>query len=180
MLFEDQIQIGDVVDVGGNSGVVEAMTIRTMRLRDEAGTVHIVPFSTIDRVRNLTRDFSFYVFNVAVPYREDTDHIVGVLQEIGAELRRDPDFAPLILADLEVIGVDAFTDNGVTIKARFQTLPIKQWAVGREFNRRMKKRFDAEGIEIAQPQRTVRLSGDRDGKGAPLRIVVEREASGGA
>jgi small-conductance mechanosensitive channel len=174
MLFEDQVQIGDVVDVGGNSGVVEAMTIRTMRLRDEAGTVHIVPFSTVDRLRNLTRDFAFYVFNVGVPYREDTDHIVALLREVGAELQADPTFGPLVLADLEIIGVDAFTENGVTVKARFQTLPIKQWAVGREFNRRMKKRFDLEGIEIAQPQTTIHLSGDRDGKGPPLRVVMER------
>ncbi|MBT5459218.1 MAG: mechanosensitive ion channel, partial [Rhodospirillaceae bacterium] len=143
ILVEDQLAVGDVVKVGSHAGVVETMTLRTIRLRDLAGTVHVVPFSEVTTLENMTKDFSRYVFEVGVAYREDTDTVVEALKQVGDDLLQDEAFKDLIISPLEVLGVDSFGDNAVIIKARITTQPIKQWQVGREFNRRMKKHFDA-------------------------------------
>ena len=159
ILIEDTIAVGDVVDVGGgHSGVVEAISIRTIRLRDTAGAVHTVPFSSVTIVRNMTKDFSFAVFDVQVGYDEDTDRVTEILQEIAAGMQADELWRPDILAPLEVMGLDRLADSGVVIRARFKTRPIRQWAVGREFNRRMKKRFDALGVGIPYPHMQVVMS----------------------
>jgi small conductance mechanosensitive channel len=156
ILMEDTISVGDVVDLdGGHSGLVERINIRTIQLRDQEGSVHTVPFSSVTTVKNMTRDFSYYVFDVGVAYKEDTDQVVAVLREIDDEMRNDPTFAPLIIEPLDVLGVDSFGDSAVVIKVRSKTRPIQQWTVGREFNRRMKKAFDAKGIEIPFPHRTL-------------------------
>lgn len=170
ILIENLFEVGDVIQVGDKAGVVESVTIRRVRLRDLAGTVHTIPFSAITTVSNLTRDFAFYVFDVGVAYREDVDAVIDTLVELGAQLQADPEFAPLILAPLEILGVDAFADSAVIIKVRFKTLPIKQWAVGREFNRRMKRRFDELGIEIPFPHRTIYLGVDKQGRAPALNL----------
>ena len=160
ILFEDTISVGDVVDVGGgHSGVVEAISIRTIRLRDQAGAVHSVPFSAVTTVKNLTKDFSFAVFDVSVGYSEDPDRVCDVLREIGADIQADPLFAPDILAPLEVMGVDRLADSGIILKARFKTRPLKQWNVGREFNKRLKKRFGELNISIPYPHMQLVMSG---------------------
>ena len=175
ILIEDQISVGDVINVGDKGGVVEMVSIRTVRLRDFSGTVHTIPYSAISTVSNLTKEFSFYVFQVGVAYRESVDEVMAVLKEIGAEMQEDAEFGPLILEPLEVSGVDAFADSAVMIKARIKTRPIKQWAVGREFNRRMKNRFDELGIEIPFPHTTIYFGEDKQGQ-APagnLRITAD-------
>ncbi|HYC03277.1 MAG TPA: mechanosensitive ion channel domain-containing protein [Azospirillaceae bacterium] len=159
ILFEDTIAVGDVVDLGGTGGVVEGISIRTIRLRDFAGTVHTIPFSNVTTVSNLTKDFSFAVFNVAISYTENPDRVIEVLGELGKEMRADPVQGANILEPIEIVGVDAFLDSSVTIKARIKTRSGKQWAIQREFNKRMKKRFDEVGIEIPFPQRTVHIEG---------------------
>ncbi len=158
ILFEDTISVGDVVNVGGKGGLVEGMNIRTIRLRDFDGTVHTIPFSAVTSVSNMTKDFSYYVFDVAIPYHENADRVVSVLHGIGDELRKDPRFAPLILEPLEVLGVDSFQESAAVIKARIKTLPIQQWNVGREFNGRMKARFIELGIDFPLPQRTLHIA----------------------
>ncbi len=178
ILLEDQIAVGDVVNVGDKGGVVEAVSIRTVRLRDVSGTVHTIPFSAIGIVSNLTKDFSFYVMEVGVAYREDADEVMQVLRDIGAELQLDEEYGPKILEPLDVLGVDAFADSAVVIKARLKTVPIKQWWVGREFNRRMKKRFDELGIEIPFPHTTIYF-GENKGGGAPPALVQVESVSKG-
>ncbi|MCW2239772.1 mechanosensitive ion channel domain-containing protein [Azospirillum canadense] len=158
ILFEDTIAIGDVVNVAGKGGLVEGITIRTIRLRDFDGTVHTIPFSAVTSVSNMTKDFSYYVFDVTITHHESVDRVVSVLQEIGEGLRADLRFAPLILDSLEVLGVDAFRESSVLIKARIKTLPIQQWNVGREFNGRMKKRFNELGIQFPFPQRILHVA----------------------
>ena len=158
ILFEDTISVGDVVNVAGKGGLVERITIRTIRLRDFDGTVHTIPFSAVTSVSNMTKDFSYYVFDVTIMHHEPVDRVVSVLQEIGEGLRADPRFAPLILEPLEVLGVDAFQESAVLIKARIKTLPIQQWNVGREFNGRMKKRFNELGIRFPIPQRILNVA----------------------
>jgi moderate conductance mechanosensitive channel len=139
------------VQVGGLSGVVEQLSIRSIRLRAQDGSVHIIPFSAVTTVTNMTRDFSFAVLDVSVAYGEDTDRVVAVMKEVAAEIRADPKFAPIIRDEMEVLGVERLADSGVLIRARIKGEPTARWAVGREFNRRIKQRFDKLGIEIPYP-----------------------------
>ncbi|MDB5396529.1 MAG: mechanosensitive ion channel protein [Rhodospirillales bacterium] len=162
ILFENTIAVGDVVDVGGgHSGLVEHFSIRTIKLRDASGGVHTVPFSAVTSVNNMTKDFAYYVFNIKVDYAQDTDRVVDVVTQLGKELQSDLAFSDLILAPIEIIGVDAFGNDAVVLQARFKTRPIKQWTVGREFNRRMKKRFDELEIPLTFPQSVVVLPGGK-------------------
>ncbi len=174
ILFEDSISVGDVVKVGGSAGFVEAFSIRSIRLRDFSGSVHTIPFSNVDTVTNMTKEFSYYVFEVGVAYREDTDEVMEVLKEIGAEMQADPEYGPCVLEPLDVVGVDRFDDSAVVIKARFKTAPIKQWFVGREFNRRMKRRFDELGIEMPFPHTTLYFGEDKAGNAPMGRVFVEK------
>lgn len=155
IVLEDIIRVGDVVNLGGSSGSVEQITLRKVQLRDFAGTVHTIPFSQITVIQNLTKNFSFYVMDISVDYKHNTDEVVATLEEVDEDLRKDEEFKMMILSPIEIVGVDRFADNAVIIKARIKTLPIKQWAVGREFNRRMKMAFDKKGIEIPYPQRVI-------------------------
>lgn len=177
ILVEDHISVGDVIKVDTHAGSVEKLTLRTIQLRDLGGTVHIIPFSAVTTIENMTKGFSRYVFNVGVAYREDTDHVVDVLRELGEELLQDERYKPFILEPLEILGVDSFGDNAVNIKARITTVPVKQWSIGREFNRRMKMRFDELGIEIPFPHRTIYFGEDLSGNAPPVRIAsVDNDA----
>ncbi len=155
ILLEDSIAVGDVVEIAGVSGLVEEVKLRSIRLRDVSGSVHVVPNGIVDRVKNMTKGFSFYVFDVGVAYKEDVDRVMAVLIEIADELRADPSYAEDILEPLEMLGVDRFDESAVIIRCRIKTIPAKQWRVGREMNRRIKKTFDAKGIEIPFPHRTL-------------------------
>ena len=155
MVLENQVRVGDVAVVNGTGGLVEAITFRTIVLRDLAGVVHVFPHGTVNTLANMTKGWSGYVIDVGVAYKEDTDRVVTVMRDVAEELRRDPAYGPVILEPLEVFGVDAFGESEVTIKARFKTLPLQQWNIGREYRRRLKKAFDAEGIEIPFPHRAI-------------------------
>jgi small conductance mechanosensitive channel len=148
ILIEESMSVGDVVDLGGHGGVVESMTIRSVRVRDVSGSVHIIPFSSVTTVVNMTKEFAYAVFNVSIAYEEDLDRATAVLQEIGRSLQQDPVLGPSILAAIEVFGIDSFTDIAVKLQARMKTRPGRQWAVTREFNRRVKMAFEEAGIEI--------------------------------
>ncbi len=177
ILFEDSIHVGDVATVGGKTGVIEAITVRTVRLRDLSGTVHTVPFSSVDVIENLTKDFSYALLDVAVSYREDVDHVIGVLREIGAELAADPEFGANIIAELEVLGLNEFADSAVIVRVRLKTKPITQWGIKREFNRRIKRRFDELEIEIPFPHQTIYFGADRAGKAPPMFVQVQPAAA---
>jgi small conductance mechanosensitive channel len=153
-IVENRIRVGDVAILNGTGGLVEQVNLRTTVLRSLDGTVHVFPNGSINSLSNMTHEFSFYLFNVGVAYKEDTDRVVSVLKAIGEEMLQDDDYKEFILEPLEILGVDQFADSAVIIKARIKTVPIKQWLVGREMNRRIKKRFDEEGIEIPFPHRT--------------------------
>jgi small conductance mechanosensitive channel len=173
ILLEDQVRVGDVVEIAGKGGVVERLNLRMVVLRDLAGNVHYVRNNQIDVVTNLTKEFSYYVFDIGVAYRENVDEVIEVIRRVGAELREDPEYAEDILDDLEVLGVDQLGDSAVVIKARLKTQPIKQWRVGREYNRRLKAAFDAEGIEIPFPHMTVYMGEDKDGEAPPMHVQLE-------
>ncbi|MFB6259199.1 MAG: mechanosensitive ion channel family protein [Thiohalorhabdaceae bacterium] len=161
MILENQVRVGDVAIINGTGGLVEAMNFRTIVLRDLAGTVHTFPNGTITTLANMTRDWSAYVFEIGIAYGEDSDRAVAAIKQVGEELAADDYFGPLIKEPLEVFGVDQLGDSAVVIKGRVKTWPIHQWEVGRELLRRVKKAFDAEGIEIPFPQRSVYLRAER-------------------
>ncbi len=176
ILLEDSIRVGDVVEIAGVGGVVEDVKLRTIVLRDISGNVHIVPNGVIDKVKNMTKLYAFYLFDIGVAYREDVDEVMEVLREIAEDLRQDPAFADDILEPLEMLGVDQFADSAVMIKCRIKTLPIKQWRVGREMNRRIKKTFDAKGIEIPFPHRTIYWGETKQGTPPPLHVAGLQQA----
>ena len=154
-ILENQIRVGDVAVINGTGGSVEEINFRTIVLRDLEGVTHIFPHGTVTTLSNKTRDWSGYVFDVGVAYKEDTDRVCDVLRGVFRELRQDPEIGPAIVEDPEIFGVDRFADSAVVIKGRIKTKPIRQWMVGREFLRRTKLAFDREGIEIPFPHRTV-------------------------
>ena len=176
-LIEDAIAVGDVVELGSHSGVVEAVTVRSLRLRDLSGTVHQIPFSEVSSIVNLTKDFSFAVMDIGVAYRENVDYVIEVIKQVGAELRKDPEINAFILEDIEVLGLDRFDDSAVIIRARIKTQPIKQWTVRRAFNRLLKQKFDELGIEIPFPHQTIFFGEDKEGRApaAAVRLEPQRE-----
>jgi small-conductance mechanosensitive channel len=177
ILLGDTLRVGDVVDLGGKAGVVEAMTMRALTLRSYDGSVHTIPYSTVDVVTNMTKDFSFWVVDVGVAYREDVDQVMQVLQDIAAQLQREWPYRRLILEPLEIAGVDHFASSAVMIKARIKTRSGEQWRVGRELNRRIKHRFDELGIEIPFPHQTIYFGSGKEGVAPPLPIELQsREA----
>jgi small conductance mechanosensitive channel len=157
VILENQVRVGDVAAINGVGGLVEAINLRTIVLRDVHGTVHVFPMGAIQTLANHSMDFAYAVIDVGVGYGEDTDRVTGVLREVGAALAADEAFQPHILDQLEILGVDALGDSQVVIKIRIKTVPLKQWEVGRELRRRIKKAFDTQGIEIPFPQRTVHI-----------------------
>jgi small conductance mechanosensitive channel len=173
ILVEDTIAVGDYVEVGGHEGDVESLSIRTIRLRDPSGSVHTVPFSDVGTVLNFTKDFSFVVLNIGVAYRENVDEVMKVIEDLGREMAEDPTLGPDILAPLAAQGVQSLDDSAVIIRAKMRVKPGTQWGMKREFNRRMKNRFDELGIEIPFPQRTVTFGEDKQGNAVAGRIVVE-------
>lgn len=174
ILLENQIRQGDVVRLGDHAGLVESVTLRHVELRDYDGNVHFVPNGSIDTVVNMSRGFAQAVIDVGVAYREDVDEVIGVMQEVGDALRADAAFAPRILDALEVAGVEAWGDSAVTIRCRFKTMPLEQWAVRREYLKRLKAAFDASGIEIPFPHLTVYAGQPKRGEAPSLPLKLLR------
>jgi small conductance mechanosensitive channel len=176
ILVEDAVAVGDLVEVGGHSGKVEAMSIRSIQLRDLRGNVHRVPFSEVTSTVNRSKVYSFAFFDIGVAYREDVDRCMNVIREVGEEMRKDAAFAADIMAEIELMGVQSFDDSAVVIRARIKVRPGRQLSVQRGFNRLLKKRFDAEGIEIPFPHRTIYFGVDARGEAPPAHIRIEEAA----
>jgi small conductance mechanosensitive channel len=151
LILDNQIRVGDVAAINGVGGVVEAINLRTIVLRDAEGTVHVFQNGAINTLSNRTKDFSYYVIDLNIAYGQDPDRAIDVLRQGGRELQQDPIFRPSILEPVEILGVDAFLDTKVTIKLRIKTLPQKQWEVGRELRRRLLHALGREGISLVAP-----------------------------
>ncbi|WP_188688390.1 mechanosensitive ion channel family protein [Silvimonas amylolytica] len=162
ILVEDTIAVGDTIDAGGHVGTVEGLTIRTVRIRDVQGAVHSVPFSQIKVIKNMGRDFAYAVFDINVPYETDIDKVLQVMRDTGHEMSHDVSWRHLLLAPLEVQGLDRFDASALVIRARFRTRPLQQWDVARAFNLRLKKNFDKAGISMPFPQMDIRVNGKLD------------------
>ena len=172
ILVEDTIAVGDWVTVGGHEGDVESLSIRTIRLRDVPGTVYTVPFSEVGTVINYTKDFSNMMVYVGISYRENVDEVMKVIEDLGREMAEDQSLGADIIAPLETQGVSEFRDSAVVIRAKMMVRAGTQWGLKREFNRRLKNRFDELGIEIPFPQRTITFGEDKEGNAVAGRIVV--------
>jgi len=174
ILLEDQIRVGDVVVIADKGGLVEKVNLKMTILRDLAGNVHYVPNGQITVVTNRTKDYSRYVFEIGVAYREDVDEVIEVIKKVDEELRQDEAFKDDILEPMEILGLDKFGDSSVVIKARTKTQPIKQWGVARAFNLRLKKAFDENNIEIPFPHVTLYPGQEKDGTAPPLHLRTEQ------
>src|SRR5690606_14706261 len=167
--FENTLNEGDVVELGGVSGVVERLTIRSVSLRSLDGTYHMIPFSSVDSVSNLMKHFSYHLAAIGVPYRESVPEVKDAMLEAFEILKETP-HAASILGEFEMQGVVEFASSSVVVRGRIKTLPGKQWEVGRAYNEIVKQVFDRRGIAIAVPHLTVYLGEDKHGNAPPLRI----------
>jgi small conductance mechanosensitive channel len=151
IVVENTVAVGDVVKIGDFGGVVEALSIRTIRLRDVDGSLHILPFSEVSKITNMTKGFAYAVVDVGVDYGSDLDHVMEVLREIGTKLQEDPIFKRVILEPIEVMGIEKLGDSSITVRCRIRTRPGKQWDVKRLLTLRILQRFAEEKIELPYP-----------------------------
>ena len=166
ILLEDQYGVGDIVKVGDLAGVVEKFNLRLTVLRDLEGKAHFIPNSQIQQVTVFTQEWSRAVVDVGVAYKEDVDRVLAIFRDEAERFFQDPEWQDKLTNPPEVRGVEDLADSAVVIRTLFGTKPAQQWAVAREFRRRIKKRLDQEGVEIPFPHRTLYF-------GEPLRVVKE-------
>lgn len=171
LLLEDQVHLGDVIEVADKGGLVEEVTLRYIRLRDYEGNVHFIPNGIITTVTNRSRSFAYAVINIGIAYRENVEEVFAVMREVAAAMRQDEILGPLILEDIDIAGVDAWADSAVVIRCRFKVEALQQWTVKRAFLLRMKNEFDRLGIEIPFPHLTLYPGQAKDGSAPPLHIL---------
>jgi moderate conductance mechanosensitive channel len=157
LLLENGVQVGDNVSVAGLSGTVENVSIRTIRLRAGDGSVHIVPFSAVTTITNASRGAGNAAVSVSIAYKEDTDRAGQVLRDIVAEMRHESEYRHAIRSDLELWGIDKVDGAMATIVGQIRCTDSGRWPVQREFNRRMKRRFQECGIEMTSAAQTILL-----------------------
>ena len=175
ILLEGTLSVGDIVTISGISGGVEDISIKSVVLRDFSGVVHTIPFSEVTTISNMTKDYSYHVFEIGVGYRENTDEVTKEINKIGKAMYKDKELSKSLLSDeIEICGVNALADSSVNIKGRIKTKPGEQWAVGRELNRRVKLRFDELGIEIPYPHTTIYFGEDKKGNAPAANVKVEK------
>ncbi len=155
LLVENQIRQGDVVQLADHTGTVEEVTLRYVRLRDYSGNVYFIPNGKIATVINMSREFSYAVIDIGVAYSANLDTAMQTMHAVAATLRLDPVLADQIQGDLEIAGVQDWADSAIMLRARMRVMASSQWAVRREYLLRLKRAFDAQGIEIPFPQRTL-------------------------
>lgn len=155
MLMEDQIRRGDYAMINGVDGMVEKIELRTITLRDMTGTVHIIQNGKINSLANMTKEWSAIVLEIGVAYKEDVNKVIKVMKEVGEELVSDSALGDQIIEPVEILGLDKFAESAIIIKARIKTVPLSQWAIGREYRKRLKYAFDENNISIPFPHTTV-------------------------
>jgi small conductance mechanosensitive channel len=179
MLLEDQYGVGDIVDVGPATGVVEGITLRTTRLRDVEGVLWHVPNGQISRVGNLSQQWSRSLLDIPVAYSTDIDVAIDIIKQTADEVWKDREWRGLVLEEPDVWGVQEFADSAIVIRVVLKVVPAQQWAVSRELRMRIKTAFDRAGIEIPFATRTVLLrTEDGDGEAAPSRVVPAARSGG--
>lgn len=161
IILENQYRIGDAIEVAGVSGLVESVSLRKTVLRDLEGRVHTIPNGEIKVVSNLSKEWSRAVVDIGISYRDDVDHIIDLLGQIGRELAGEEPYQSAILESPQILGVERFGESQLVIRMIVKTMPLKQWEVGRELRRRIKNRFDEKGIQIPSSHRIL-FWGEKD------------------
>lgn len=172
ILVENQFGKGDIVELNGMIGQVEDISLRRTVIRDLDGTVHSIPNGVPETTSNLTQTFSRLNMQLGVSYSEDLDHVYEVINRTGREMAEDPVWRDKILSPPSVLGLDEFGDSAITIRVLGDTIALEQWAISREFRKRIKKAFDDEGIEIPYPHRTLVTAGQKAADGVLIRQAV--------
>jgi len=175
--FENAMNVGDVVSVGGTTGTVERLTIRSVSLRDVQGIFHIIPFSSVDMVSNYMREYSHFVCDMGIAYREDIEEAKQAMFDAFEELRGSDEWGPSILEDMTWFGLHAFGDSAIVLRSRIKCAPGKQWGVGRAYNAILKRVFDERGIEIPFPHQTIYFGEDKRGKAPVAHIAIAHESA---
>ncbi len=157
LILEGQVRVGDYIEINGHEGVVEKVDIKLIQLRDIKGRVHYLRNGMVDTIVNYTREYSYYIFDIGIDYSQNIDRVIEVLKQTDIDFRNNAAAKDYVLAPLEILGVDSFQDSAIIIRSRIKTLPIKQWEVGREFNKYIKQKFDENGIDIPFPQLTMHM-----------------------
>ena len=173
LLVEDAMDVGDWVTLAGVSGTVEHISIRTIRLRAGDGSVHLIPFSAVTSVNNTNRGVGNAAVTVNLDPSEDTDRVSALLVDIAREMRLEPEYAAGMQSDLQLWGVDKVDGTMVTIAGQIVCTDAGRWGVQREFNRRMKLRFEREGVKLAIPQQTLWIAPTPEA-GAARRLTQPR------
>ena len=163
IILEDAVAVNDIVDIDGKKGKVETVTIRAIRLRDDYGSLHTIPFGAVKILTNMTRDYAYAFILLTVDYDYDTDYIIQVIKETVGEMMKDEKYGPLILEPVDIKGIDKFNDSGVEIHGLIKTKPGEQFKIRREFNRYIKKKFQSLGIIMPTPQHTIYLHHQPEG-----------------
>lgn len=158
LILEDQLRVGDAATVNGIAGVVEAINLRTLVLRDDEGTLHIIPNGAITTMANRSRDFSNFVMILPVAYGEDIDAVAALVREVAAGIEADDRFKPFILGPLEIAGIDSFDPTTMRLKVKIKCTPQKQGDVGREFRWRLVHALKNRGVAMWSPQQTVAIN----------------------
>jgi small-conductance mechanosensitive channel len=146
LILEDQVRVGDLARVNGVAGTVEQINLRTIVVRDVEGAVQVFPNGTITALANLSKQFAYALVDMRVAYAENMDRVIGTMREVGAAMQSDPAWAALVLAPLDIIGVESLSDGVATVRVRFKTLPLNQGKVGNELRKRLMTAFVGRGI----------------------------------
>ncbi len=159
ILLEGQIRVGDVVEIGSKSGVVEKIDLKMVVLRDNSGKVYFIRNGMIDIITNMTRDYSYYMLDLKIDYNENIDNVTNVIKDVfNNELLVLPQFSKEILEPVEILGVDSFEDSAYILKLRVKTKPMSQWSVGREFNKLIKNKFEEKDIKMSSTSNTLYIA----------------------
>jgi len=178
LILEDQLRVGDMAAINGVSGIVEAINLRTIVLRDVEGTVHVFPTGAVNTLANRSKEYSYYVIDVAISYYQDPDRVAELIRSTAAAMQADPKYAPLILEPIEILGIDAFTDWSAQMKARIKTVPLRQWDVGRELRRRLMKAFAEAGLPIPFPVPSTAVPPGHPEKGSDTGLTPSAKVPG--
>src|SRR5205814_3084559 len=147
LILEDQVRIGDIARINGVGGIIEQINLRTIVLRDAEGAVQVFPNGTITALANLSKQFAYSLVDVRIAYNENMDRVMGTMREVGTSMQNDAVFGPLIIAPLEILGVESLADGAATVRVRFKTQPLNQGKVANELRRRLMTTFVGRGIK---------------------------------
>jgi small-conductance mechanosensitive channel len=151
LILEDQVRVGDDATINGTDGLVEQINLRTIVLRDVRGTVHVFANGAITTLANQSKDFSHYVIDLNISYKEDPDRVSEIVREVDRDLRKNPEFGAIMLEPAQIHGVVGFADWSMQLRIRLKTVPQQQWKVGREFRKRLRKALNRHGVAVPYP-----------------------------